>query len=64
MNRSSKNASGNFTNKDLNDSPFKKNMNGQDSNVFMQKSQMRTLRIKEPGYAKLAIITNKINSQF
>ena len=35
MNRSSKNASGNFTNKDLNDSPFQKNMNGQDSNVFM-----------------------------
>jgi hypothetical protein len=35
MNRSSKNASGNFTNKDLNDSPFQKNMNGRDSNFLV-----------------------------
>lgn len=38
MNRSSKNASGNFTNKDLNDSPFIKNINAPENNSFVQKS--------------------------
>ena len=35
MNRSSKNASGNFTNKDLYDSPFIKNINAPENNSFV-----------------------------
>lgn len=38
MNRSSKNASGNFTNKDLNDSPILKNIKAPESNAFVHKS--------------------------